>query len=668
MNFDWLKDPVLGSDIVIQDLLVAVAIMLLGIILSIIFPRIMANSIANIFANIEESSILGRKRRKGEVSSERENIERRMKRTVAAPVRKGLIWFYLILFLVLAVYSMNIEMSTTFELFHRDYEVWRLLQTGVAFLMVLVLSVFALEPILRATIYSSLGKNTTKSNKYKLFRSLKVPVKVMVVIIGLYMALLISFSSDQLSPVRLVLDILVFTSILLLSYVVAQIVVTILEPQFRSEEKSQRDTGKAIGRAIKIAFYVLGAVAALLYIGISPVTLVGGGVVTGIVLGFGLQDTIANFAAGILIVMDKPFVIGDRIRIDWGGRETWGDVTDISLRSTWIKTPEEELIVIPNNAIASSQVWNYTRESPRMVLQFDVGISYDSDWRLAEKLILEILHKHPLVLNKPPPYVLMKDFGDSAQILTIWFWIPEARDRIIIKSDVLKKIKDAFDKNGVEIPYPYRTQVYKRDMPKPERLKEEYKSPIYLPSTGFRKFKIQHEAAVEVDRAGSVMLAPTSGSYTARYSAPIVMETAKKMGAAVVALYIKTPGGSAVEGQRALRIFNEVAKAYAVDIKLLYKEGDVLENILETVESESATIVVMGSTEETVLGRLAKRSVSNELLQHLSIPTMIIPISERTRALPPALAVEQEFKEGEVDFTSLGAMEELGPKVDEMEE
>lgn len=673
MNFNWLKDPVLGPDIVVQDLLVAGVIFLIGVGLSMIFPRLLSKSITGILTEVEEGSLLKLKRSKKDRSAEHDHIAKRMEISVGKPVRRGLILFYLMLFLSLAVVSLDLEMDTVIRVFGRNYEAWRLLQFLVTFILVLILTIFALEPILRAIIYTALGSKISKTKKYKLYRSLKTPTKAGLIILGLLISLAISFNVNQMKPFELILEIAIFITIILAFFVTAQIVVTVIEPSFRSDEKSKRDTGKAIGRAIKIAFYLVGVIIALLFLGISPTTLVGGSVVTGLVLGFGLQDTIANFASGILIVMDKPFVIGDRIRIDWGGRETWGDVVDISLRSTWIKTPEEELIVVPNHAIASSQVWNYTRESPRMVLQFDVGISYDSDWRLAEKLILEILRKHPLVLNRPSPYVLMKDFSDSSQVLNVWFWIPEARDRVVIRSDVMKKIKDAFDRNGVEIPYPYRTQVYKQDMPKPERLAGEYHSPIFLPSTGFRKVKLQEESLLEVDRTGSVVLAPTSGEFPARYTAPVVMETAKRMGASVSAIFIKSPGGSSVEGQRALRIYNKLAKAYGVEIKLLYKEGDVLEKILESVESENATIVVMGTTEESVFGRITKRSVSQELLVHLSIPTMIVPISERMRRSSSTGPIDaqkemEEFDEENVDFSAIGTLDKLAPPDDDMEE
>jgi small-conductance mechanosensitive channel/nucleotide-binding universal stress UspA family protein len=665
VSFDWLEDQVLGSEIVVQDVLIAGAIFLLGIILASFMPRMMANNIARIFSNIEFRSFIkgGKKKKEEEKQERKQKIDKRMKRTVAKPVKRGLIGFYLLLFLVLAVYSLPIEMGTTFEVYGEDYQAWRFLQFGVAFVLILLLSIFALEPILKASIYALLGRGVTNRQKYRLYRSLKVAVKLFIIVFGTFASMKLSFTNAQIDLVGWLIDIMVFTMLMLAAYIIAQIVVTLTEPQFQSGEKSKNDMGKAIGRAIRIGIYLFGIILGMLYIGVRPEAIFGGSVVAGIILGFGLQDSIANLAAGVQIVMDKPFVIGDRIRLDWGGRETWGDVTDISLRSTWIKTPEDEMIVIPNSVIGSSQVWNYTRESPRVALHFDVGISYDSDWKLAEKLLLEILHKHPLVLTKPPPYILMKDFVESAQILTVWFWIPEARDRLAIQSDILKRIKDAFDHNGVEIPYPYRTQVYKADMPKPHRLADEYKSPVYLPSTGFKKFKVQQDTMVEVETTSTVILAPTSGAFAARNTAPFVMETAKKMSASVTALYIRTPGTTSLDGQEALRIYNEVAKAYSVEIKVLYKEGDIIGNILDSVESESASLVIMGTNEETMFGRITRRSISQELLRHTSVPTMIIPMKAlmkmKARKEMEKKEAERRFDEDRVDFTSLSALERM---------
>ena len=169
---------------------------------------------------------------------------------------------------------------------------------------------------------------------------------------------------------------------------------------------------------------------------------------------------------------------------------------------------------------------------------------------------------------------------------------------------------------------------------------------------------------VEMETTGSVVLAPTSGSYTARITAPYVMETAKRMGASVVALFIKGPGGSKLDGQKALRIYNEVAKAYGVEIKLQFKEGDVLENIMDAVETEEAAIVVMGSTEESFFGRIAKRPISQELLLHMSIPTMVVPIQalekRRTKLPDPG---KEDFQDESVDLSSLKNLENLDESI-----
>ncbi|MEJ2068269.1 MAG: mechanosensitive ion channel, partial [Deltaproteobacteria bacterium] len=335
--------------------------------------------------------------------------------------------------------------------------------------------------------------------------------------------------------------------------------------------------------------------------------------------------------------------------------------------------------VVPNNVIAMSQVWNFTRESPKVALRIEIGISYDSDWRLAENVILKILENHPLVLNRPPPYVLMKEFGSSAQVLDIWFWIPEARDKLILQSDILKRIKDAFDQHGIEIPFPYRTVVYKNDLEKPKKGPEPYVSPMYLPSTGYKKVSIAEDKAVEIESESSIILAPTSAPYAAKYTAPYVMEAAKKMSASVTALYILSSGGNVSHGERALRIYNEVAKVYGVEIKLRFEEGNILEKILEAVEEEDASIVIMGSTEETLFGSLTRRSISQELLKYLNIPTMIIPFRKeaeekfkkiqrmRVEEVPEKRPPLPKPKTPE-DFTSLGSLEKISGEEEEPSE
>jgi len=195
VTFGWLDDPVLGTNILVENLLLAGAIFLLGLILASFMPRIMANNIAKIFANIEFRSIFkGKKKGDDDKRREKVRIDKKMNITVATPVRRGLIGFYILLFLVLAVYTLPIELGTKLQMFDRTYEAWRFLQLLVSFALILLLSIFAMEPILRASIYQLLGSKVSKRSKYRLYRSLRVSVKAFFIVFGTFISFNLSFT------------------------------------------------------------------------------------------------------------------------------------------------------------------------------------------------------------------------------------------------------------------------------------------------------------------------------------------------------------------------------------------------------------------------------------------------------------------------------------------
>jgi len=145
---------------------------------------------------------------------------------------------------------------------------------------------------------------------------------------------------------------------------------------------------------------------------------------------------------------------------------------DIGLRSTKIRTTRHETVVIPNNLVATGEVWNLTKESPTIILRVNVGISYDSDWKHAQRILMEVGTKHPAACDgKPPSHVRMTQFGESSIDLQLRLWIDDARKRPSVKSDILKEVKDRFDDEGIEIPFPYRTLVFKKDIEAEEEAK-----------------------------------------------------------------------------------------------------------------------------------------------------------------------------------------------------
>ncbi len=211
----------------------------------------------------------------------------------------------------------------------------------------------------------------------------------------------------------------------------------------------------------KFAGVIIFAVAVLLaldVLGINVVPFVAGAGVAGIAIGFAAKDTLSNLIAGVLLIMDRPFEVGDRIEV-WSAPKnsaTWGDVIDIGLRATKIKTTDNIVIIIPNNEIMTRDIVNYTTLSEDIRVRIPIGVSYDTDIEKAKSVVLEVAKRAEWVADDPPSVVVVKAFGESSVDLELRVWIKNARKRIQTISFVTDNVKGAFDKHGIEIPYPKR--------------------------------------------------------------------------------------------------------------------------------------------------------------------------------------------------------------------
>lgn len=204
--------------------------------------------------------------------------------------------------------------------------------------------------------------------------------------------------------------------------------------------------------------YVVAVIIALDILGINVMPFVAGAGVLGVAVGFAAKDTLSNLIAGILLIIDRPFEIGDRIEV-WSapaGSATWGDVIDIGLRATKIQTTDNIIIVIPNNEIMTRDIVNYTLISSRIRLRINVGISYDSDVDKAKAAIVQVAEQTPWVARHPAPKVVVRNFGESSIDLQLRVWIDNARDRMNTISHITDQVKTIFDQEGIEIPYPKR--------------------------------------------------------------------------------------------------------------------------------------------------------------------------------------------------------------------
>ena len=204
--------------------------------------------------------------------------------------------------------------------------------------------------------------------------------------------------------------------------------------------------------------YTVAVIIALDLLGINVVPFIAGAGVAGIAIGFAAKDTLSNLIAGILLIIDRPFEVGDRIEV-WSapaGSATWGDVIDIGLRATKIKTTDNIVIIIPNNQIMLRDIINYTIISEDIRVRINIGIAYDADLQKAKSAILKVAQATEGVADDPPPKVVVRNFGESSVDLQLRVWIHDARRRMDTISDITDKIKETFDAEGIEIPYPKR--------------------------------------------------------------------------------------------------------------------------------------------------------------------------------------------------------------------
>jgi len=218
--------------------------------------------------------------------------------------------------------------------------------------------------------------------------------------------------------------------------------------------------------------YVVGFLGALYSIpalkGLVATLLAGSGVLA-IVIGFASQQAFGNIVSGIFIAIFKPFRIGDRIR--FVGKDFIGLVEDITIRHTVIKTFDNKRIIVPNSVISSEILENANIIDDKILKFFEIGISYDSDVDKAMAIIKEEALAHPKFLDNRTDEeksdgdeavrIRLLRFDESSVVLRANIWAKDPTAAFNLECDLNKSVKKRFDEEGIEIPFPYRTIVYK---------------------------------------------------------------------------------------------------------------------------------------------------------------------------------------------------------------
>lgn len=175
----------------------------------------------------------------------------------------------------------------------------------------------------------------------------------------------------------------------------------------------------------------------------------------GLAIGLALQGSLANFAGGVLLIIFKPYKIGDLIE----AQDSLGVVKEIEIFTTKLISPDNKLVIVPNGAMANGNITNYTAEG-KIRVDTMVGIGYDEDIKKAKDALMEVLTSNPLVLEDPAPSVNVANLGDSSVDLAVRpFCKPEHYWDVFFGT--VEGSKLALDKAGIEIPYPHGVEIQK---------------------------------------------------------------------------------------------------------------------------------------------------------------------------------------------------------------
>jgi len=258
------------------------------------------------------------------------------------------------------------------------------------------------------------------------------------------------------------------TPLFLIKFILFLIALSLFSRLFRSFLSKRILTHTSMDRGHQYAFVrvsgyivsVLGLVIGLEAAGLNLSSLLVVGGALGVGIGFGLQNIVANFVAGIVILWEGPVKLGDFIDVGNvnGSSEltvSHGEVIRIGARGTWVRTFDNQVIIVPNSELINGRIANWTANGRTVRFTIPVGVSYDSDLNLVRAVLLEIAKRSEDVLEDPAPAVVLTGFGDNSVNISLRVSTTTMTDRtVMVKSDLLMEIFRVFREKKITLPYP----------------------------------------------------------------------------------------------------------------------------------------------------------------------------------------------------------------------
>ena len=259
---------------------------------------------------------------------------------------------------------------------------------------------------------------------------------------------LFTLANTTVTLISLVVFILLLTMFVMGASYLKKILRDRILPRFVQDEGLQY----TLARMLQYSLVVIGILVSFQFLGVdfTGLAVIFGFLSVGI--GFGLQNITSNFISGLIVLFERPISVGDRVVVN--GIE--GDIEEINIRATKVKTLENISIIVPNSDFVSKDVINYSHGDPTFKLIIDVGVAYDSDLDLVLQALDEVASESSSVMKRRKHDVHLRSFGDSAWNMKLIVWVPNVKNRYTVQNELNQAIVRKFNERGIEIPFPQR--------------------------------------------------------------------------------------------------------------------------------------------------------------------------------------------------------------------
>ncbi len=349
----------------------------------------------------------------------------------------------------------------TFLGFSVDETLWRAGVAGATVLASIVLSdllLFALDRVIKPL----LAKTKTDLDDL-LFAAIRGPAKLFIVMLGAYYALVSNFPSLHLfgSSLEGILAILLIAGVGHTFANAAGVFLKWYDSRLAEKQAARKDVFPFARKIVIALIYLATLLVILPRMGVEITPLLASLGIAGLAVALALQDSLKNFFAGIYLLADRPIRSGEYIALDSDQSRIIGFVEEIGWRSTRIRTRSNYSYIIPNERLASSIIANFSRgEGKWVTATVEVSVAYESDLAKVKKTLVDavkaVAKANKSISLREEPVARIDAFGDSAINMKLFFQVHEYTDQLQVADEVRGEILSAFEKSGIEIPYPQR--------------------------------------------------------------------------------------------------------------------------------------------------------------------------------------------------------------------